>query len=257
MKSIRLCALASAALLLGSMVVAQTGPARQAPPATPAAPPKAAVTDQQKNAAEEILLAEEIVSARDRYRKQLEKMVDLYARTNNEFKAKMAREELESLRKGKQFNYIVIAEVMAPTLKPLRNIPEAERLYTLARELDNLNDPFAPGENKRKALALYNELICRYPESNRISESAFHAAVIYENVVHDFYSAVIYYERAYQWDPMTSQPARIQAARVAYYRIADYRKAKSLYEAATENASAPAHRAEARAMVDLLKAMGY
>ena len=107
MKSIRLCALASAALLLGSMVVAQTGPARQAPPATPAAPPKAAVTDQQKNAAEEISLAEEILSAREKYQKQLEKLVELYVRTNNEFKAKMAREELESLRKGKQFNYIV------------------------------------------------------------------------------------------------------------------------------------------------------
>ena len=112
-------------------------------------------------------------------------------------------------------------------------------------------------ENRRKALALYIDVLGRYPESIRIADAAFYAGQIYENTLKDYFSAIIYYQRAYQWDPQTAQPARIYAARLAYTRIKDMRRAKEFYQAAATADPNPAYRAEGKAMADALTAMGY
>ena len=241
-----------ALLLLGgtsaSLLKAQTGPTVTEKP-TP--------LQQQKIAGEEIGLIDAVVSARVLYLKNMQKLVDFYARTRNNIKLRMAREELESLQKMTQQDYIIIAEALGPNLRPQKNIPEAEKLYQEARLLDNTPDPVKADENKRKALDIYLELMSRYPESIRIADAAFYSAVIYENTLRDYYRAVIYYQRTYEWDPLTSHPAQILAARICHLKLNENRMAKQFYEAARDGATSPADRVEGKGMAELLKAWGF
>ena len=213
-------------------------------------------TQEAKLAGDEIALAEEVAASRERYLKGLEKLHDFYVRTHNDFKTQMAAEELDGLRKVTTHDYIIVAESLGPNLRPLKSVAQAETLFAEARALDTRGCEAADA-NRRKALALYNDLLARYPESNRIAEAAFYAGQVYETVVKDPFSAVVYYQRTYQWDPQTSHPARILAGRLCYYKIKDMRRAKGFYQAAADSDPTPAFRAEGKAMADALTAMGY
>ncbi len=252
MRPTRLLAGAIILSALAAILVPAFGPAGSAQ--TAPKPPN----DAERLAGDEVSLSEQVVSARERYLKDLTKLVEFYDRTHNEFKAQMAREELEGLRKVTQHTYIIVAESLGPNLKPAKNIPEAEALYADARALDTaVGTAEKMEENRRKALALYNDVLARYPESIRIADSAFYAGQIYENVVKDYFSAVVYYQRTYQWDRETPHPARILAGRLAYLKIKDMRRAKEFYQAAATSDPNPAYRAEGKAMTDALTAMGY
>jgi len=251
MKPIRYALTAAGCCLLAALVVLAFGRGEAAQDASGTPP-----TAEQKLAGEEVGLSEQVTAAREQYVANLEKLLDLYVRTHNDFKAQMAKEELDSLRKVVQHHYIIIAESLGPDLKPLKNIPEAEKMFADARALDAAVGDRAD-ESRRKALTLYNDLLARHSESMRIADAAFYAGQIYENTLKDYFSAIIYYQRAYQWDPQTAQPARIYAARLAYTRIKDMRRAKEFYQAAATADPNPAYRAEGKAMVDALTAMGY
>ena len=217
------------------------------------------VTPEQRQtlAREEIALVEEVVSAREDYLRNIEKLIALYTRTGNTLKLKMAQAERETLIRVKQSDYIIVAEALGPDLRPQKIIPDAEKLYSEARRYDSRQDPGSKKKNKARALELYLQIISRHHESIRIADAAYYAGNIYETVYDDYYSAMVYYERTYQWDPLTSHPARIRAARIAYYKLKDLKKAKELYEEALKASPVEAHRTEAGALVNLLKAWGY
>ena len=213
----------------------------------------------RKLAREEIALVEEVVSARESYLQNIERLIDFYTRTGNSLKLKLAKQERETLIRVKKYSYVIVGEALGPDLRPQKIIPEAEKFYQEARRYDNL----PPGtnevtrKNKRKALDLYLQLISQHHESHRIAQAAYYSAAIYETIYEDYYTAMVYYERTYQWDPLTSHPARIQAARIAYYKLKDNKKAKELYEEAMKNSLTAVHRSEGKALVNLLKAWGY
>jgi tetratricopeptide (TPR) repeat protein len=81
------------------------------------------------------------------------------------------------------------------------------------------------------ALDKYNQLIKKYPTSNKIDDAAYKAGGIYE-YFKDYSIAVLYYKRAYQWDPMTIHPARFRAAYILDRRLARRVEALELYEEA-------------------------
>jgi tetratricopeptide (TPR) repeat protein len=188
----------------------------------------------------------------------MEKLVAFYAHAQNNIKLRMATEELDSLKKTTRQDYVIIGETLGPNLHPQKSIPDAEKLYQQARLLDDNPDLGKADENKKKALDLYLELMSRFPESIRIADSAFYSAVIYENTIKDYYRAVIYYQRTYEWDPLTSHPAQIQAARICFSKLNENGMARRLYEAASNSAAGtPTDRAEAKSMTGLLKAWGF
>ena len=241
------CAAISALLFL--LAFGRAGEAQNTPK-----PPN----DAEKLAGDEVSMSEQVVAARDRYLKDLAKLLAFYERTHNDFKALMAKEELDGLRKVVQYDYIIVAESLGPNLKPAKNIPEAEKLYADARSLDTAVGTVEQMDgNKRRALTIYNDLLARYPESIRIADSAFYAGQIYESTVKDYFSAIVYYQRTYQWDPQTPHAARILAGRLAYLKIKDMRRAKEFYQAAATADPNPAYRAEGKAMADALTAAGY
>jgi hypothetical protein len=73
------------------------------------------------------------------------------------------------------------------------------------------------------------DLVHTYPTSTRIALSAYYIGEIYKEYFDENYRGVLWYERAWQWDPGITQPARFQAAVVYDYRLHHRGKAVELY----------------------------
>ena len=86
-------------------------------------------------------------------------------------------------------------------------------------------------EELKKQIA---ELIEKYPTSDKIALAAFYIGDIYREYVRNYPLAVKWFERAWQWDPNITEPARFQAATVHDIRLHNPIKAIELYRAAIE-----------------------
>ena len=175
---------------------------------------------RQRLAGQEIMIVEKVVSARKEYKAALEKLVAFYTLTKDARKLREAKGELASLNAIPQHEYVIVAESLGPNIRPLKNIPAAEKLYAEARSLDT-----APGPNvmrsRHRALNLYLTVISRYPECNRVADCAYYIGRIYEFTIIDYHRAVVYYEKTFEWDPVTAHPARIRGGRLCYYNLVD------------------------------------
>ena len=83
------------------------------------------------------------------------------------------------------------------------------------------------------ALEKYNELIRKHPSSDKIDDAAYNAGVIQE-YFKDYSIALLYYKRAFQWDPDTIHPARFRAARVLDKNLHRNAEALQLYQQAVK-----------------------
>ena len=169
---------------------------------------------------------EQISVNRQAYRQGLELLIGYYTRTGNNKKFKWAKEELAALDSIPQYKYIVEAETAGPNLRASTSIPEADDLYLDARELEKKAGVILRNDDLlRLALDKYDRLIKQYPSSDKIDDAAFNAGAIYE-YFKDYSISLLYYERAYQWDPDTIYPARFRSARILDKRL--HRKAEAL-----------------------------
>jgi len=186
--------------------------------------------------ASETDIIEQTAVSRQTYRQCLELLVGYYIRTGNNMKLRWAEKELRALNAIPQYNYIIEASVASPNLKASISIPEADGLYKDALQFEKKAGLLPVFKNEsllRLALDKYNQLIKKYPTSNKIGDAAYRAGGIYE-YFKDYSIAVLYYKRAYQWDPMTSHPARFRAAYILDRRLARRAEALKLYEEAIE-----------------------
>lgn len=81
------------------------------------------------------------------------------------------------------------------------------------------------------ALTKYNSLIRQYPNSDKIDDAAYRAAGIYD-YFKDYEIALLYYQRAYQWDPDTPYPARFYAASLLDKKLHRRDEALQVYQEA-------------------------
>ena len=175
-------------------------------------------------------LVEKMGQSRQEYRRGLEALIQFYTKAGNNMKLTWAREELSALDGMPKYNYIIEATMAGPELKPTKAVPDADYLYNDAVRLEEQAGKYVVVKDDnllRMALDKYNQLISKYPSSDKIDDAAFHAAGIYEHFK-DYSIAVIYYQRTYQWDPDTTYPARYRAA----YILDNYlhRRAEALVE---------------------------
>jgi len=134
----------------------------------------------------------------------------------------------QGLKQVPQYNYIIEAIIAGPNLKAGRSIAEAELVYMEALRLERQAKKYVVLTNEemlRLALDKYNQLIKKYPTSDKIDDAAFKAGGIYE-YFKDYTIALLYYQRAYQWDPDTIHPARFKAAYILDRRL--HRRAEAL-----------------------------
>lgn len=181
-------------------------------------------------------IVEQMSVNRQAYRQGLELLAGYYMRTGNNMKLEWAQKELAALNTMPKYNYIIEANVAPANLKVSASIPEADDIYYEAVELDKEAGtlPILKNENQlRLALEKYNEVIKKYPSSDKIDDAAYNAGVIYE-YFKDYSIALLYYKRAFQWDPDTIYPARFRAARVLDKNLHRNAEALQLYQQAVK-----------------------
>ena len=157
---------------------------------------------------------EQIAVNRQAYRQGLESLIRYYTKTGNNMKFKWAKDELAALDSIPQYKYIVEAEAAGANLRASSSIPEADDLYADALQL--IKDAGVILRNNdllRLALDKFDRLIRQHPSSNKIDDAAFKAGEIHE-YFQDYSIALLYYKRAYGWDPDTIHPARFRSARI-------------------------------------------
>ena len=176
-------------------------------------------------------IVEQMAINRQAYRKGLESLIAYYKRAGDNMKLSWAKKELKALNRLPQYNYIIEAGVAGADLRAEASIIEADYMYedALAMEKKARSLILIVDEDLlRRAIAKYNELIRRHPASDKIDDAAFRIGGICE-YFQDYTIALVYYKRAYQWDPDTANPARFKAAYVLDRFMARRAEALDLY----------------------------
>jgi tetratricopeptide (TPR) repeat protein len=185
----------------------------------------------------EIDIVEDVAASRQAYREGLELLVRYYTKTGNNHKLDWAQRELNALNVMPQYNYIVPV-VASKNYRATTMIPDADLLYEDARLQKEGAEPFGArvfvDKNAyRMALRKFEEIIIKYPNSDKIDDAAYMAGEISEHF-RDYSIALDYYQRAYTWDPDTPHPARFRAARILDQRMHRNAEALELYRKAIE-----------------------
>ncbi|MCX5676721.1 MAG: tetratricopeptide repeat protein [Planctomycetota bacterium] len=215
--------------------------------ATPAVQPKEArPEDVQKEAVEaqvrpftetdlagmgEVGLAEEVSRTRKAYARALTALKDFYVARGTVTKIEWATSELEALDKVPKIQYLNIATLAGPNLRPVRRIEAADQLYE--EGLHYKEYPAFPPAKKdylKIALEKFQTVIEKYPQSDKIDDAAFRMGEIYGGwYFNDFARAVEFYERCWQWNPQTEHPALFNAAKIYDEKLQNRVKAIELY----------------------------
>jgi tetratricopeptide (TPR) repeat protein len=190
----------------------------------------------QNQTSAETDIVEQVVTNREAYRRTLKSLVDYYTNTGNDMKLAWAEKELRSLDKTRQYHYIIEASVAGPNLKPTASIEMANYIYEDAVRREKLAKRFIiiiDDDQLRVALGKYNEVIKRYPTSDKIDGCAFRAAGIYE-YFKDYTIALLYYQRTWEWNPQTPYLAEFKAACILDLQLSRRGEALELYQKAVK-----------------------
>jgi tetratricopeptide (TPR) repeat protein len=207
-------------------------PARSGPFTTE---PNAPVTLAAPNAAE-IDLVEKEGASRQAYRASLQALVQYYNDTGNHGKLEWAKKELAAFDVIPQYKYIVEAQVMPESYRAGGRIIAADQMYAEAEQLRRkagfiplmaLKDP----EALRAALRKYEELIGKYPTSDKIDDAAYRMGEIYESFGENEI-ALRCFQRTFQWDPAAPYPARYKAAEILDKKLHRRSEALQMYQEA-------------------------
>lgn len=180
----------------------------------------------------EVDIIEDMALHRRAYRQSLEALIKHYRQAGDYMKRQWAKKELAALDAIAQYNYIIEAHVAGPDLKAAQEIPEADDLYYEALVVEDEARKVPLIKNKellRRALDKYNRLIRQYPNSDKIDDAAYKAAIIY-NDFKDYSIALLYFQRVYQWDAESVYPARFKAARLLDRKLVRRVEALKLYQ---------------------------
>jgi TolA-binding protein len=234
----------------GALAPAGAGGAAAAAPVREAFPPGA-----------ELALVERVVDSRQQYEESLVKLIDQYSQTGQDRKRRMAEDELSDLRKVSKYDYVALLDVLTTTPKPIRSIPEADRLFTDGMTYKNYPaDLFVFGKKERleKSLRKFQQLILQYPESDKVAEAAYRMAEIYEGAsFNEYYLAARYYEAAFRWNPKLPYPALWRAAQNYDARLHNYAEAVRVYEMCTKESPSPDILQRSQRRLEELKRQGY
>lgn len=188
------------------------------------------ITDQQ-----EVDLLEKLSAHRAMYARALRRLSEYYERTGNSQKAAWVDTEWAWQQRIKPYRYIPQAEVPPANLHPSESIAEADRMFDDACKFMRRGGhgmwALYRQDLMRRALKRFQRLIDLYPTSDKIDESAFYCGeILKEYFKHDDQLAVLWYERAIQWNPHVELPARFQAAVILDFRLHDRARALEMYQ---------------------------
>lgn len=196
----------------------------------------------------EVELVENVIKARRDYWASLDKLRQHYVSTNEIEKAKWAEDELKSYHRMMKYSYrLDVKDVPPPTLQPKQNIPEANNLFRRAVDFKSKGSGDEYIDNQRRAEILFQAILDKYPESDKIAEAAYHLGDVYEHYrpKPQFERAAAYYERSFQWNKASATDARLRAAKIYDRELKMYDKAKEYYRAVMNHDTNPSRVEEA------------
>ncbi len=177
---------------------------------------------------------EQVAVNRQAYRNALNSLISFYEKTGNNMKLRWANDELGKLDGIPQYNYVPEAAVAPETLRATEAISEADYMYKDGVRLQKDAGWLIVTKDEKKlreALNVYNQLIKKFPTSNKIGQAAYMAGGICEHF-RDYTLAVIYYKRAFQWDSTLPYPAKYKAAYILDTYLQQRDEALELYKQA-------------------------
>jgi hypothetical protein len=178
-------------------------------------------------------LVEKVLAARSEYQRSLELLRAHYIAVSDYEKARWAEEELiQYHRIGKQayeLDLDVPPAILGKTAD--KNIPNANELVKRAVQFKDKGWGNDYIDNQRRAELLLQKMLSNYPQSDKISEAAYLLGDLYESKAYkQYHRAALYFERCYQWNPKTKDPARIRAARLYEKQLNQRGKALEIYK---------------------------
>ncbi|MBE0534462.1 MAG: hypothetical protein IH624_02250 [Phycisphaerae bacterium] len=179
---------------------------------------------------------EHLAQKRNEYRQSLVELLRHYQMSADITKRQWAQHELEALDRVPHYRYLMTAEVLPPDLIASSDIEDANILFNEAMELYKQAGGLLiiTDEDKlRGALNKFNQVIARFPSSNKIDDSAYRAGRIYEHFK-DWEIAMVYYQRCFQWNDVTAYPARFRAGYILDQRLLRRTEALTLYQLSVE-----------------------
>jgi tetratricopeptide (TPR) repeat protein len=179
----------------------------------------------------EVGLVEEVARTRKAYGRALLALKDYYVSRATNTKIEWIDSELAAFDKVPKIQYLVVAELAGPNLRPTKHIEAADQLF---KEGMNYKDypAFPPGKKEylKVAVEKFQTIIEKYPESDKIGDAAFRLGEMYGGwYFQDWARAVQSYQRCWQWDPGTPYPALFNAAKIYDEKLKNRVKAVELY----------------------------
>lgn len=215
-----------------------------------AAEPPAAPKGKRPPAKGDLEMVERLLAARKEYQATLETLRAHYVASGDVERGRWAEEELIQFHRINKYPFRLELVVPPPTLQGNYNIPEANELYRQAMKFKDHGYGQDAVDNKHRAELLFQQLLTNYPQSNRISDSAYQLGDIYENKpFRQFDHAAIYFERCFQWNPKTHFDARLRAARLYERKNSERGHALEIYREITTHEVDPKRVEEAQRKV--------
>jgi hypothetical protein len=198
--------------------------------------------------ASDVELVEKVLAARRDYQVSLEALRAHYISVQDTERARWTEDELREFHRINKQAYNLDLDVPPPTLRADKNIAEANELYKRAMTFKDKgwsgNDYL---DNQRRAELLFQQILTSYPESDKIDDTAYRLAEMYEGKSYKQYRrAEVYYERCFQWNSKTHFDARIRAARLQDKVLLNRTEAVRLYEEVMQHETDPTWLDEAK-----------
>jgi TolA-binding protein len=220
-------------LVIAAAALAVSQPYAQTPPAA-------------SSRSSDLDLVEKLLVARKEYQKSLELLRAHYIQVGDVERAKWAEEELKQYHRMNKPAYRLELDVPPPTLNGQSNIPEANKLFMRAVQYKDKGWGSDYIDNQRRAEILFQEVLTKYPQSDKISDAAYMLGDLYESKAYKQYRrAAQYFERCFQWNPRTQLDARLRAARIYDRNLQERQRAIELYREVTSHETDPRRYEEA------------
>ncbi len=208
-------------LVAFAIAVLAATPYAQTPPGNPGAP---------AGKGGDLEHVQKLLATRREYQKALEQLYVHYHQVGDKERERWAKEELINFHRIPKHAFILDLDVPPPNLNGNTSVPEANKLFTWAMQYKDKGFGVEYTDNQRRAELLFQEILTKYPNSDKISDVAFMLGDIYESKPYQMhYRAVEYYHRCYQWNKQNPD-ARIRAARIYDKKLNNRTKALEMYK---------------------------
>ena len=201
---------------------------------------------------------ERVLAARKEYQASLVALYQTYEKTGDRGRMKWAEDELKAFHTMMKPSYrLDINDVPPATLEAKTNIKEANLLYVEAMKYKDKGSGSDYTLNQRRAEILLQEILQKYPTSDKIADVGYQLGDLYESRAFKQYDrAAAYFERSYQWRKGTRTDAIMRSAYI-YDRLLNERtKAIELYREEIANDTEPARLKEAEKRLAELTSRG-